>query len=89
MKQYVYADDAAPLFPTGTIVHVTSWYDNSASNRANVDPRNWKGLGQRSVDDMFFNNSKLAYLSEQDFKQEVAARAARLNRNSSTPQNNR
>ena len=26
---YIYADDAAPVFPKGTIIHFTAWYDNT------------------------------------------------------------
>ena len=32
MTNYIYADDAAPVFPKGTIIHVTAWYDNTAAN---------------------------------------------------------
>ena len=31
---YNYADDTAPLVPAGTIIHIISWHDNSANNRA-------------------------------------------------------
>ena len=51
---YNYADDTAPLVPAGTILHVTSWHDNSAANRGNVDPSNWVGSGQRTIDEMGF-----------------------------------
>jgi len=87
MKQYIYDDDAAPLLPAGTILHVTAWYDNSAGNKANIDPRNWKGLGQRSIDDMFFNNSKVLYLSDSQFKEEVDARNEKLKKTPNTHQN--
>ena len=26
----VYADDVAPIYPAGTVLHVISWHDNSA-----------------------------------------------------------
>jgi hypothetical protein len=29
---YVYADNAAPLLPRGTIIKVTGWHDNTAAN---------------------------------------------------------
>ena len=29
MTNYIYADDAAPVFPKGTMIHVTAWYDNT------------------------------------------------------------
>ena len=30
MTNYIYADDAAPVLPKGTIIHVTAWYDNTS-----------------------------------------------------------
>jgi hypothetical protein len=51
---YNYSDNEMPLVPAGTILHVTSWLDNSASNRGNVDPKNWAGAGQRTIDEMAF-----------------------------------
>jgi len=39
VKIYTYEDDAAPLLPAGTIVHIIGWYDNSAKNPRNVEPR--------------------------------------------------
>ena len=77
VKAYVYEDDAAPLLPAGTIIHVTGWYDNTAKNPRNVDPRNWHGVGQRSVDDMFLLFSKFLFLTEEEFKAEVEAREAK------------
>jgi hypothetical protein len=76
VKAYVYAEDAAPLLPAGTLLHVSGWYDNSSKNPRNADPRNWKGVGQRSVDDMFFLLSKFVFYTEDEFKAEVAAREA-------------
>ena len=38
MTSYVYADDAAPLLPKGTILKVTAWHDNTAANKNNPDP---------------------------------------------------
>ena len=29
MTNYIYADDAAPVFPKGTVIHVSAWYDNT------------------------------------------------------------
>lgn len=74
VKVYVYEDDAAPLLPAGTLVHVMAWYNNSATNKNVVDSRNWKGYGNRSVDDMFFSITRLVDLTEEQFNAEVAAR---------------
>lgn len=87
VKAYVYDDDVAPLLPAGTILHTTSWFNNTASNPRVVDPRNWKGLGQRSVDDMAFMLSKFLPLKDEEFKEEVAKREAKRSRTTSTAQN--
>jgi hypothetical protein len=51
---YNYADEAAPLLPAGTLLHIIGWHDNSAANRSNPDPRNWVGEGGRTIDEMNF-----------------------------------
>ena len=80
VKTYTYEDDYAPLLPTGTILHVIAWYDNTVKNPRVVDPRNWRGTGHRSIDDMFILLSKWTYYSEEEFKEVVAEREARLKR---------
>jgi hypothetical protein len=77
VKSYVYEDDVAPLMPKGTVIHIIAWYNNSASNPRVPDPRNWKGHGKRSIDDMFQTASEFVYLTEEEFKAEVAAREAK------------
>src|SRR5438552_3982997 len=71
---YPYTDDVAPLLPTGTIIHITSWHDNTANNKYNPNPRNGVGFGQRSIDEMSFAWVTLTYLEEADFLQRVVAR---------------
>jgi len=73
-KVYVYEDDAAPLLPAGTVIHVMAWYNNSDTNRNVVDPRNWKGWGNRSIDDMMSGISRMVTMTEEQFQEEVAAR---------------
>ena len=43
---YVYADDAAPLLPKGTIMNVTAWHDNTAAKKSNPGPESVGGLGR-------------------------------------------
>ncbi len=50
MTNYIYADEAAPVFPKGTMIHVTAWYDNTRANPNNPDPDQWVGFGDRTVD---------------------------------------
>jgi hypothetical protein len=72
---YTYAEDAAPLLPAGTILHVIGWHDNSAANRANPDPRNWAGLGGRIIDEMSFAWVTGYELTEEEFAREVGQRS--------------
>jgi len=71
---YNYAEDVAPLLPAGTIMHTISWHDNSAKNPWNPDPRNWVGFGNRTSDDMARSWLNYYYMTDEEFKKEVAAR---------------
>ena len=73
---YNYQDHVAPLLPRGTILHVTSWHDNSEANRWNDDPTNWAGFGQRSSDEMSFAWVSWYELDDEAFEKEVAERQA-------------
>jgi hypothetical protein len=80
VKVYQYDDDAAPLLPANTILHAIGWYDNSAKNPRNAEPRNWKGFGNRSIDDMMISIGKYIALTDEEYKAEVAARRAKQQR---------
>ena len=75
-KVYVYEDDYAPLLPKGAVLHLTGWYDNTTKNRNVVDPRNWKGHGERSIDDMFVQLAKFTFLTDEQYAAVAADRAA-------------
>jgi hypothetical protein len=83
---YSYTDDAAPLVPAGTILHVITWHDNSQANRNNPDPKNWVGDGQRTIDEMGFAWIGWYDLSDEDYKAEVEARKAERQKKSTTTQ---
>ena len=74
VRVYKYADDAAPLLPKGTILHLTGYFNNSPTNRNVADPRNWSGSGHRSVDNMFINLLQAIYMDDEEFAAEVAER---------------
>ena len=74
VRIYSYADDAAPLLPKGTILRVTGYFDNTPANRNVVDPRNWSGLGHRSIDNMMINIGQVLVLSDDELQQEMAHR---------------
>jgi hypothetical protein len=76
MNNYVYADDAAPLLPKGTILKITSWYDNTAANPNNPDPNQWVGFGDRTVDEMGHAWVNITYMSDEDYQSEVGKKRA-------------
>jgi hypothetical protein len=73
---YVYADDAAPLLPKGTILKVTAWHDNTAAKKSNPDPNQWVGWGDRTVDEMAHAWVNIVYIKDEDFKVEQEKRRA-------------
>ena len=85
VKVYVYDEDHAPLLPANTILRVTAWYDNTLNNPRVTDPRNWKGYGNRSTDDMFLNLSRFVPITEEQYEEELERRQglerARLTQN--------
>jgi hypothetical protein len=78
VRAYQYEDDWAPLMPRGTILRVTGYYDNTPANRNVADPRNWSGLGHRSIDNMNILIMQGVPLTDEQFQAEVAARRERL-----------
>jgi len=68
MTNYIYADDAAPVFPKGTIIHVTAWHDNTRANPNNPDPDQWVGYGDRTVDEMNHAWMNVTYITEEDYQ---------------------
>ena len=77
---YVYDDETAPLLPAGTMIKVTAWHDNTDGNRANPDPTQWVGWGQRSYDDMYHAHVRYIELTEDDYAEMVEVRgSARAN----------
>ena len=75
-NSYVYEDDAAPLLPKGTMLKITAWHDNTATNRSNPDSNVWVGFGDRTVDEMAHAWVNVTYFDDETFEQEVAKREA-------------
>ena len=74
VRGYDYADEAAPLLPKGTILHIIGYMDNSPANRNVPDPRNWQGSGNRSVANMFIDLGQGVALSDEQFREEMIKR---------------
>ncbi len=73
-NNYVYADHAAPLLPKGTVIEIKSWWDNTSANRANPDPNQWVGWGDRTVDEMAHAWVNVTYMDDEDFEAAQAER---------------
>jgi hypothetical protein len=80
MTNYIYDDDAAPLLPKGTVIHVTAWYDNTRGNKNNPDPDQWVGGGDRTVDEMAHAWMNVVYFTDGEYKALQAERKAKLAR---------
>ena len=46
---------------------VTAWHDNTAANKANPDPNQWVGWGERTVDEMAHAWVNITYMSDEDY----------------------
>ena len=74
----MYEDDAAPLLPKGTILHIVGFLDTTAGNENLADNRNWAGGGRRSVANMFIDLGYAVELTEEQFQSEMAERRAMM-----------
>ena len=74
VKQYIYDDDAAPILPKGTILHLIGFLDTTAGNKNMADGRNWTGGGRRSVANMFIDLGYSVQMTEAQFQEEMAHR---------------
>jgi mono/diheme cytochrome c family protein len=86
MTNYIYDDDAAPLLPKGTVIHVSAWYDNTRGNKNNPDPEQWVGYGDRTVDEMAHAWMNVVYFNDEEFKALQAERKTKLTNNENEKQ---
>jgi len=68
MTNYIYADDAAPVLPAGTVLHITAWHDNTVNNPNNPDPNQWVGWGDRTVDEMAHAWVNVTFITDADYQ---------------------
>lgn len=71
MTNYIYADDAIPAFPKGTIIKVSSYFDNTKGNKDNPDPDQWVGYGDRTVDEMSHAWMNVVALNDAEYAEYV------------------
>src|SRR5205085_2078010 len=65
--QITYAYKNEPAFPAGTVLHMTAYHNNSASNKENPDPTAFVGWGSRTVDEMNIGWLDFYYISDQEY----------------------
>jgi hypothetical protein len=79
VRTYFYADDYQPLLPSGTILHIIGYMNNSESNPNVSYPENWAGGGNRSVANMFLELGEQITLTDEQFVEAMAERRDNLN----------
>ena len=72
MTNYIFTDEASPVFPKGTIIKVSAYYDNTKANKSNPDPEQWVGYGDRTVDEMAHAWMNVVYLTDAEYAERVA-----------------
>jgi len=82
-QSHLYEDDVAPLLPTGAVMVIKQWYDNTAGNPNNPDPDQWVDGGSRTADEMSHAWIALTHLDEEGYEKitaerEVAEEAQRI-----------
>jgi hypothetical protein len=74
---HVYEPDHAPLVPTGAVVILTHWYDNTENNPVNPAPDQWVYPGSRTNDEMSHDWVGVTHLTEEQYQAILAQRNAR------------
>ncbi|MEX1258785.1 MAG: cytochrome c [Gemmatimonadota bacterium] len=75
-NNYIYADDAAPLLPTGTVLKFTTWFDNTENHPSNPHPGDFVTWGDRAADEMGHAWVGVTNLTEEEFERLVREREA-------------
>ncbi len=73
---HIYEPDVAPLLPTGAVLVIKQWYDNTANNPNNPDPDQWVYDGSRTGDEMSHAWIAITHLDEEGYQKLLAERAA-------------
>jgi mono/diheme cytochrome c family protein len=73
---HLYEPDFAPLVPAGAVLITKQWYDNTANNPNNPDPRQWVGWGQRTADEMSHSWIAITHLDEEGYQELAEGRAS-------------
>ncbi len=74
VRNYQYEENYEPLIPKGTILHAIAYFDNSSKNANVIDPRNAATFGNGSLSNMFIVFNQAEFLTDEQYKEEVAKR---------------
>ncbi|MFP6838981.1 MAG: cytochrome c [Pseudohongiellaceae bacterium] len=77
---HIYELDVAPLLPTGAVLVLKQWYDNTAANPNNPDPDMWVVGGSRTGDEMTHAWIAVTHLDDEGFEKLVAERKVKEDR---------
>lgn len=77
---HIYSQDAAPLLPTGAVLVLKQWYDNTSDNPNNPDPDQWVVGGSRTGDEMTHAWIAVTHLDDAGYEKLVAERKAQEQR---------
>ena len=77
---HLYESDVAPLVPTGAVLVLKQWYDNTAANPNNPDPDQWVFGGSRTADEMTHAWIAVTHLDDEGYEKLLAERKDKLAR---------
>ena len=75
-QSHIFEDHVAPLVPTGAVLIMKQWYDNTAGNPNNPDPDQWVDAGSRTADEMSHFWIAVTHLDDEGYEKLVAEREA-------------
>ena len=73
---YIFDDDKSPLLPTGTVLVMTGWYENTADNPL-TDSEMYYARGNRTVDEMSHAWIAVSHLDEEGYERIKTEREAK------------
>lgn len=65
---HIYEPEVAPLLPTGAVLVLKQWYDNTSDNPNNPDPDQWVMGGSRTGDEMTHAWIAVTHLDDEGYE---------------------
>ena len=76
---HLYEPDVAPLIPTGAVIILKQWYDNTSNNPNNPDPDMWVMGGSRTGDEMTHAWLAITHLDDEGYNKLKEERNEKVN----------